>query len=220
MLHIPHGYLIALEGIDGCGKTTLSARLAQLLSEKEVSVVTTREPGQTALGTKIRSVIQERSMPICPQAEYLLFATNRAQHFNEFIMPQLAEHKVVISDRLFDSSLVYQGYARGLDLDMLHTVNQWVTQGRMPDLVIYVRLEPALAAERIKKRGAVATSYERESDAFINKLFQGYEELVAPRSDVLVVDGRMDSQELATTTAKYVYELLSSKSLSQNNLGI
>ena len=213
MLHIPHGYLIALEGIDGCGKTTLCRRLAQLLSEKEVSVVTTREPGQTALGTKIRSVIQERSMPICPQAEYLLFATNRAQHFHEFIMPQLAEHKVVISDRLFDSSLVYQGYARGLDLDMLHTVNRWVTQGRMPDLVIYVRLEPALAAERIKKRGDVATSYERESAAFINKLFQGYEQLVAPRADVLVVDGCMAPADLATTTVNRVYELLQRKSM-------
>lgn len=215
MLHIPQGYLIALEGIDGCGKTTLTKALAQLLTEKEVSVVTTREPGQTALGAKIRTIIQERSIAICSQAEYLLFAANRAQHFTEFVLPQLAAGNVVLCDRLFDSSLVYQGYARGLDVEMLTTVNRWVTFGRsQPDLVIYVRVEPQVAAERIKKRGAPITAYERESDVFINKLFQGYETLVAPRPNVLVVDGSMAPEELAVTTVNQVYELLLRTSVS------
>ncbi|MBS1986461.1 dTMP kinase [Candidatus Dependentiae bacterium] len=214
MLHIPHGYLIALEGIDGCGKTTLTAQLARLLSDKGVAVVTTREPGQTGLGMKIRALIQERSVPMCPQAEYLLFAANRAQHFHEFILPQLSSGNVIISDRFFDSSLVYQGYARGLELDTLRTINYWVTQGRMPDLVIYVRVTPALAADRIKKRGAVITAYEKESDSFINKLFQGYESLVAPRQDVLVVDGSLDPVSLAQETAASVYELLCRKGMS------
>lgn len=214
MLHIPDGYLIALEGIDGCGKTTLTQALATILLEKKVPVVTTREPGQTGLGSKIRTIIQERAVPICSPAEYLLFAANRAQHFDEFVVPQLAAGRVVLCDRLFDSSLVYQGYARGLDLDMLTSVNRWVTRDRsQPDLVIYVRVEPQVAAERIKKRGAPVTAYERESDVFINKLFQGYEKLVAPRPDVLVVDGTMAAHELAVTTGNKVYELLQHKSM-------
>lgn len=212
MLHIPSGFLIALEGIDGSGKTTLSANLAHCLSEKEVDVVTTREPGTTALGMKIRTLLQERSAAMCHQAEYLLFAANRAQHFHEFVLPQLRENKVVISDRLFDSSLVYQGYARGLDFTMLTSINRWVTHARVPDLVIYVRLSPELAIERIRKRGAVVAAYENQP--FIAKVFQGYEELVAPRPDVLVVDGSMEQQELAHITAQSVYELLCHKGMA------
>lgn len=213
MLHITDGFLIVLEGIDGCGKTTLLANLAYLLAEKQLSVITTREPGQTALGMKIREIVQERSVAICPKAEYLLFATNRAQHFDEFILPHLSDNELVISDRLFDSSLVYQGYARGLDIGMLHTVNAWVTHNRMPDLVIYVRVPVAVSVDRIKQRGKTLSAYEREHEEFANKVFMGYEELVAPRNNVLVVDGCMEADLLAKSTANKVYKILTSKGI-------
>jgi len=213
MLHITRGFLITLEGIDGCGKTTLAVNLARLLAEQGLPIVATREPGQTGLGVHLRALVQERSVAICPKAEYLLFATNRAQHFDELILPNLQNNNLVISDRLADSSLVYQGYARGLDIQMLRTINAWTMNDRMPDLVIYVRVPVSVACSRIQQRGGTLSSFERERDTFTRKVFEGYETLVAGRDDVLVVDGQLDPAELAARTTQQVVEFLRIKSV-------
>ncbi len=215
MLSITRGFLLTLEGIDGSGKTTLAAHLTHFLLECGLPVVATREPGQTGLGVHLRALVQERSVPLCPKAEYLLFAANRAQHFDEIVLPQLAKNNIVISDRLADSSLVYQGYARGLDMRMLHTVNAWTMHNRMPDLVIYVRIPVAVACERITKRGGTLSSFEREREQFTHTVCAGYEQLVAGRHDVLIADGLLEPQDLCQDVAKKVMSFMRSQGILQ-----
>src|SRR5438067_1616217 len=109
------GMLITIEGIDGSGKSTLAKNLYQHLIANDVDALLTREPGATPLGKALRTILQEKNVAVCDQAEYLLFAADRAQHFKDTIIPALAKGTVVISDRMADSSLVYQGYGRGLN---------------------------------------------------------------------------------------------------------
>jgi len=203
-LSLMRGVLIALEGADGSGKSTLATHLAQQFTELEVPVVLTREPGQTRLGIKLRKLVQEHSVPICPKAEYLLFATDRAQHFEELVVPSLQNNKFVISDRLCDSSLVYQGFARGLDIDMIRTINTWTMQGYTPDVTVYVRVSPETAFARVRKRGGVLSSFEREKEGFARTVIEGFEQLVAPRDGVLVVDGEKESTHLAHHVAEQI----------------
>lgn len=204
------GFLLVFEGIDGSGKTTLAKNLSQLLKEQDLPVVETREPGKTELGLKLRSLLQEGSIFVCQKAEYLLFAANRAQHFHEIIMPGLAEKKLIISDRLSDSSLVYQGYARGLAIDFLTTTNKWSMDDRLPDLVIYVRTSVEVASERMRKRAGDLSFFEKDQ-SFIRRVYEGYEKLVATRPGVMVVDGNLDPAELAQITYEKVMSLLKDK---------
>lgn len=215
MLPITRGFLITFEGIDGCGKTTLTASIIRLLQEQGFPIVATREPGQTPLGVQLRTLVQERSVPICPQAEYLLFATNRAQHFHELVLPALEQNMIVISDRMADSSLVYQGYARGLGVEVIRSINAWTMNNRMPDLVVYVRVPVEVAFERIKRRGGELSSFEREREAFTRKVFEGYEALVAGRDDVLVVDGQLEPAQLAEVTLHRIIERMQQAGVTQ-----
>src|SRR3972149_5899470 len=122
--------LITLEGIDGSGKSTLAKKMADTLH----NVVLTKEPGGSALGKKLREILQMQPVPITPIAEFLLFAADRAQHFDEVVIPALEQNKIVISDRMADSSLVYQGYGRGINMENIKLVNKWVMQDITPDI--------------------------------------------------------------------------------------
>lgn len=210
MLSMSSGFLLVLEGIDGSGKTTLAKNLAHLLREQDLPIVETREPGKTELGLKLRSLLQGGSIFVCQKAEYLLFAANRAQHFHEIIMPGLAEKKLIVSDRLSDSSLVYQGYARGLDIDFLTIINRWSMDNRLADLVIYVRTSVEVASERMRKRSEGLSSFEKDQ-SFIKCVYEGYEKLVATRPDVIVVDGNLEPAELAQITCEKVMSCLNTR---------
>lgn len=184
-----HGLLIAVEGIDGSGKSSLVQTVSSLLAQKKISVVLTKEPGGSRLGKTLRALLQEQPVPIDPKAEFLLFAADRAQHMQEIIKPALKEGSIVLSDRLSDSSIVYQGYGRGLDIAMIKTVNAWAMDSITPDLTIYVRIDCDTAMERIIERGKELTAFEKEAQAFFKKLIDGYDTLYKNRSDVLTIDG-------------------------------
>jgi len=148
------GKLITFEGIDGCGKSTQMRLLEQYLTELGVAVVSTREPGGTELGRKVRSALLDGGAgSVEPLAELLLYAADRAQHVRRVILPALAEGKVVLSDRFYDATTVYQGYARGFDLDLVNQLNELATGGLKPDLTLLFDLDVETGLKRTMRRG-------------------------------------------------------------------
>ncbi len=207
------GILIAIEGIDGSGKSSLAKDLHHELLTQKHPVLLTKEPGATPFGQHLRALVQEKKVAICPKAEFLLFATDRAQHFQELIIPALTSKKIIISDRMADSSLVYQGYGRGLDIPMINTINTWVMDGITPDLTIYVKVSPDVAGQRIMKRNAALTSFEKEKKDFIQKLVHGFDTLYKDRKDVIIIDGNQSLQDVATQATAAVLSWISHQNI-------
>ncbi len=154
---------ITFEGPDGSGKTTQIKLLAEWLQQAGYSVLQTREPGGTALGEQVRSLVLEQGqVQVAPLTEMLLIAAARAQHVQQVLRPELGRFQVVVSDRYIDSSLVYQGYALGLGWEKVLQVNEVAIDGLWPDLTILLMLDPEQAyarsmltrqADRIESRG-------------------------------------------------------------------
>lgn len=188
------GILIAIEGIDGSGKSTLAKNLFQALQNKNHAVILTKEPGDSKLGALVRAIVQKQDVPVCPKAEYLLFAADRAQHFAELIEPQLIKGAIIISDRLSDSSIAYQGYGRGLSIDLINSVNAWAMNGIKPNVTFYIRIAPATALERLHTR-AELTAFESQQ-AFMGKVLAGFEELYKNRENVIILDGTESPEKL------------------------
>lgn len=208
-----HGFLVAFEGIDGSGKSSLIQTIADVLTQKHIPVVLTKEPGGSLLGKTLRTLLQEQPVPIDHKAEFLLFAADRAQHVQEIIKPARVQGKIILSDRLADSSVIYQGYGRGLDIHMINTVNSWALDGIRPDLTIYVYIDAQTATDRIIERGKELTAFEKEAEAFFNKLIMGYTELYKDRTDVVVIDGRQSREEMV----QEAYEALFTRYISRLN---
>lgn len=194
---MPHkGYFIVIEGIDGSGKSTLARHLAQQLEQNNQAALLTKEPGGSPLGKSLRTILQTQEEPLCPAAEFLLFAADRAQHFEHIIIPALQQGITVISDRGADSSLAYQGYGYNLDRTMIANVNRWVMQGIEPDLVFFVKLDVAIAQARLAKRNLGLTSFEKRDKLFWQQTAQGFENIFATRTNVVTLDGMLDEQTL------------------------
>jgi len=189
---LKRGVLISIEGIDGSGKSTLSKNLFAVFTQNAYDVVLTREPGGTPFGLQVRQLIIQRDLPHCPKAQYLLFAADRAQHFEEVVMPAIRTNKIVISDRLSDSSLAYQCYGNGLSIDMVQQINQWTMSNIKPDITIYVRVPLEIALERVMQRNAEITSFEKKE--FLEKVLNGFETVYKNRTDVIQIDGTQSSK--------------------------
>ena len=185
---------ITFEGVDGSGKTTQVELLAELLRAEGRDVVTTREPGGTALGERIRELLLHGG-DVAPWAEAALFAAARAQLVDEVIRPALARGADVICDRYIDSSLAYQGLARGLGVDRVLQFNLLVTGDLLPDRTFFLRLP---LEEALRRRGDEPDRLEREGDAFASKVDRAYSELVEifPRR-VVGADGTQPPEDLA-----------------------
>jgi dTMP kinase len=195
MMHPYDGLLITLEGIDGSGKSTLAQKLFAHFAQLYPTTIT-KEPGATPLGTSLRTLLQERTTAICPRAEFLLFAADRAQHLHTVVIPALQAGKVVISDRMADSSLVYQGYARGLDRTMITSVNRWAMQECTPDVTIFVDVPTATARMRWRLRNQALSSFEQEHETFMERVRDGFHALYKDRTDVILVDGTQDINQV------------------------
>jgi dTMP kinase len=186
-----HGRLITIEGIDGSGKSSVAQCLVKCLEERGRTVLLTKEPGGTELGGTLRTILHTQKDRVGDVAEFLLFAADRAQHFEQIIIPALAKGTIVISDRMADSSLAYQGYGRGLDREMIKKINAWAMQYQAPNIVLYLRLDPASARERVRARHQALTSFEREGVDFWQRVSSGYEEIFAARQNVITLDARL-----------------------------
>ncbi|GAV25175.1 dTMP kinase [Carboxydothermus islandicus] len=188
------GKFITIEGVEGSGKTTQIQYIARYLTEKNIPHIITREPGGTALGRKIRELLLNPTYPVVPEAEILLYLADRAQHVGEKIIPHLDKGVWVISDRYFDSTLAYQGYGRGFDLNLLKSFIAFATKGLIPDLTILIDLPPAVGLSRVKSRGEY-DRLERETVEFHQRVREGFLQL-AKDQRFRVVDGRKNPEEI------------------------
>ena len=143
---------ITLEGPEGSGKTSAVKKVVERLSEEGYSIIQTREPGGTPIAEEIRGVIlDKKNTNLDPRAEALLYAASRRQHLIEKVWPAIKEGKIVICDRFLDSSLAYQGGARGLGVDEILNINLFATEGKWPDLTLLFDIDPRIGLERINK---------------------------------------------------------------------
>ena len=190
----PRGRLIALEGIDGCGKSTQVRLLADRLD-----AVATFEPGATGLGASLRALLLDRDRPpVAGRAEALLMAADRAQHVAEVIEPALVSGRWVVTDRYSASTLAYQGFGRGLDLGELRSLVDWATDGLRPDLTVLLDLPVAVAAAR--RHGAAADRMESEADDFHQRVADGFRVLAEDDGDRwLVVDATGSVDDIAAS---------------------
>lgn len=174
------GCFITLEGPDGSGKTTQAHLLVEWLRDRGHDVLLTREPGGTDIGDQIREVLHDSAnATMDARTEFLLYSASRAQHVSELIRPSLAAGRVVISDRYADSSLAYQGYGRGLDLETLHTITAFATQGLRPDLTLYFDIAAGEGLQRRLLSGETWNRMDAEALAFHRRVRAGYLELAS-----------------------------------------
>lgn len=210
MPQLKSGILIAIEGIDGSGKTTLAKNLYSSLKQQGFNTLFTKEPGDSELGKEIRELVCTQNIAISPRAQYLLFAADRAQHFTERIIPALKDNALIICDRLADSSLAYQGYGNGSDIEMIKTVNAWSMHAIIPNLTIFVRVPVEIALQRCNNRGSLST-YEKKD--FLIKVAQGFEEIYKNRDNVILVDGTQSPDILTRDTFNTLKQWISNKNL-------
>ncbi|MGB9500045.1 MAG: dTMP kinase [Dissulfuribacterales bacterium] len=186
--------LITLEGIEGSGKTTQINYIAAYLKDLGHECVITKEPGGTEIGGKIRSILLDpENKSIDPLTELLLYASDRVQHIKELIGPMLEAGKVVICDRFHDSTTVYQGFTRGVDLGLIHQLNKLVLEGVEPDITFILDLPPELGLERAwnqinnGSRSGMETRFENEKLSFHKNVRKGYLKLAKREPERFVV---------------------------------
>jgi dTMP kinase len=166
------GLFVTFEGIDRSGKSTQARMLAEALGSAALGV---REPGGTPAGERVRDLLKDADVPLGAEAEALLFAAARAELVAQVIRPALEDGRVVVSDRFLDSSLAYQGGARGLGVDEVERINRFATGGLAPDLTFLLEIDPAAAAARAGE----SDRFEDEGPALQTAVLEAYEQLVA-----------------------------------------
>ncbi|MBT2644313.1 dTMP kinase [Bacillus sp. ISL-41] len=170
------GIFITIEGPDGSGKTTILQMLAQNLEKEGYAMVATREPGGIEIAEQIREVILDpENTAMDPRTEALLYAAARRQHLAEKVKPALEEGKIVLCDRFVDSSLAYQGHARGLGIDEVYSINEFAIENMMPAMTLYFDVAPEIGLERINKnKGREVNRLDLEKLDFHQKVREGY----------------------------------------------
>jgi dTMP kinase len=206
------GLFITFEGGEGCGKSTQSRLLLKKLEQQNIPVVLTHEPGGTALGNEVRKALKrKRGSAISPQAELFLFAASRAQLVAEVIRPALEEGKVVICDRFTYSTLVYQGYGRGLDFTAIKMVNNMATRYLNPDLIILLDISPE---QGLARKQSLKDRFELEDLSFHRRVREGYLKMAAAEPERwLVIDASLPKSKIAEIIWDRVSQLLPSLSL-------
>jgi dTMP kinase len=200
------GTFIVFEGGDGAGKSTQVRRLTEYLRDRGLSPVVTREPGATALGGQVRSVLLDRSSNITSRAEALLYAADRADHVEKVICPALERGDVVISDRYIDSTLAYQGAGRDLAVDDLARISRWATDGLVPDLTVLLDVAPETGLGR---SGDEPDRLEAEPAAFHQRVRDGFRELAErDAARYLIVDATLPVDVIAELVRERVAKLL------------
>lgn len=176
------GIFITFEGGEGAGKTTLIEKVKKILSKKH-QIVVTREPGGTKFGEHVRQlVLNKKDCDISSKAELCLFLASRSQHIKEVIRPALKQNKIVLCDRYNDSSIAYQGYARGLGIDEVMDFSSFIIEDCIPDLTIYLDLDPKIGLSRVKSG---LDRIESEKITFHQKIREGFHILAKKYPDRL-----------------------------------
>jgi dTMP kinase len=194
------GLFITFEGGDGAGKTTLIDKLHHFLENRGYDVLKTRAPGGTEVGREIRNLLLHRQdSHLFKRAELLLFLADRAQHVEELIAPSLKKGKIVLCDRFNDSTIAYQGGARGLSADLVRNLCEFACQGLEPDLTLYLDLDPKTGFERARKAGMVKDRIESETLRFHRKIRTSFRKIA--KSDpkrFIMIDASQTPEEVYT----------------------
>lgn len=198
------GMFITFEGADGCGKTTQMKLLAEYLEKKGIDVVLTREPGAKGLGEKVREILLNYEGPVSDRCESFLFLADRAQNIDIIVNPAVEEGKVVLCDRHIDSTVAYQGYGRGLDIERINMLNNIATNGRKPDLTFVFDIDVETSMARVGKE---KDRMERAGKDFHNRVRQGYLELAKQEPQrIKVIDAAKSIEEIHAEVIKIFEE--------------
>ena len=188
------GLFITFEGGDGCGKTTQIKLLDEYLRSKGYQTLLTREPGSKGLGIKLREILLNYDGDVSPRAESFLFLADRAQHVDCIIKPALENGVIVLCDRHTDSTIAYQGYGRGLDLEQIHNLNSIATNGLKPDLTIVLDVDVETSQKRV---GAEKDRMESAGIEFFERVRKGFLEIAKQEPErVKVVDSTQTIEEI------------------------
>ncbi len=195
-----NSFLLSFEGIEGSGKSTQIKKLTSIIQNSNYEVSYFREPGGTKFGEKLRTAILESDSPINPLAEANLFAASRAQLLDQVVLPLLSKpNQVVILDRFIDSSLAYQGQARGLGADCILDLHKRAPLNTTPHCTFYLKIDSKTSLERQSLRGEDKDYFERENIDFYNKLIKGYDQAAQlfPQR-IEVIDGSLDEESVSS----------------------
>lgn len=196
------GLFVTFEGGEGSGKTTQLRLLANHLRALTAEVIETRDPGGTAIGKEIRTLLlHPGSVPIAAATELLLYEASRAQLVREVVAPALARGAIVLSDRFTDSTVAYQGFGRGLDLGLIQRLNRFTTDGLAPDLTVLLDLDPGIGLTRCRRSVSAEPScwdrIEAEPLDFHQRIREGYLGLAREDPDrIRVIDARLSVAEI------------------------
>ena len=181
---------ITFEGGEGSGKSTQAKILADYLSKNGKEVVLTREPGGTELAEQIRNLLLGNKEINDPMTELLLLTAARRNHIQNLILPALNSGKIVISDRFLDSTLVYQGYVKKLELDKIHSISKIALNDFTPDMTFLIDIDPLIGKERISKNRSETNHYDQKNIEFHTRIRQAYLEIAKQNSfRIRVIDG-------------------------------
>ncbi|MCU0082324.1 dTMP kinase [Streptococcus danieliae] len=206
------GFLLSIEGPDGSGKSTLIQELAGHFSDTGREVVVTREPGGARIAEQIREILLNPDhAEMEAKTELLLYMASRRQHLVEKVLPALERGALVLMDRFIDSSVAYQGYGRGLDLEAIHWLNQFATDGKNPDLTLLLDLPAEQGLARIQaNRSGDVDRLDQEDLSWHQRVRQGYLQLLDENPDRLVkVDASLDLPEVLDQALQRIVERLS-----------
>ncbi len=195
---------ISICGVEGAGKTTQIRHIADFLKSTGLKFVMTREPGGTEIGMKIRRILLDpKNHNLTPKAELFLYAADRTQHIEQLILPALNEGKIVVTDRFVDSTTVYQGYARGIDFELVEKINELVLNGLKPDVTILLDISPSVGLARVRdqlqfgERVESESRFEQEELVFHEKIRQGFLTLAQKETNRFhVIDANRDPDEV------------------------
>lgn len=188
------GLFITFEGPDGCGKTTQMKLLAEYLEKKGEEVVLTREPGGKGLGEKVREILLNYDGEVSDRCESFLFLADRAQNIDIIVNPAVKAGKIVLCDRHIDSTVAYQGYGRGLDIERINMLNNLATNGKKPDLTFVFDVDVETSMKRVGKE---KDRMESAGIDFHNRVRQGYLELAKQEPNrIKVIDATKSIEEI------------------------
>lgn len=203
---------ITIEGNDGSGKSTVIEGLKKVFNERGIDTVFTREPGGSAIAEQIRQIILDpNNTAMDDKTEALLYAASRRQHLTETVIPALEQNKLVICDRFIDSSLAYQGHARGIGIEEVYNMNMFATSGMLPDLTLYILVAPEVGLAR-KTHQKELDRLELEANSFHETVYQGY--LIIAKmfpERVVLINGEASKEEVLKETLEVIDKYLNNK---------
>lgn len=200
------GLFITFEGADGCGKTTQINLLKEYLENKNYEIITTLEPGGSDIGKKLRQILLHHDGFVSPRAEMFMYLADRAQHIDTVIKNNVEKNKIVLCDRHIDSTVAYQGYGRGEDIEQINLLNEIATGGYKPDLTFVFDVDSEVAQKRV---GNVKDRLESEGLEFHRKIRQGYLELAKKYPNrIKVINSNKTIEEVFEQVKKIIDEIL------------